>query len=86
MASEKKSPLLSRASKQQLLERVLGLRHKLRVNESGHVPQNHHEMAALMVANWELEDEIKAIEEMINASRQENSRIKADELKKKYRD
>lgn len=69
---------LDRARKLALIERILGLKHKLKVNDSGHVPQNHKEMAQLMAANWELEDEIKAIEEFLALVRSQavDSRVK----------
>jgi hypothetical protein len=67
--------MFDRAKKQQLIERQLGLRHKLKVNEAGPTPQNHKEMASLAVANSELDDEIAAIDEFLgmvrSASRQE---------------
>jgi hypothetical protein len=67
--------MFDRGKKQQLIERQLGLRHKLKVNEAGPTPQNHKEMASLAVANAELDDEIAAIDEYLamvrDASRQE---------------
>ncbi len=70
--------MFDRGKKQLLIERQLGLRHKLKVNEAGPTPQNHKEMASLAVANGELDDEIAAIEEFLamvrTAARQEKLR------------
>ena len=63
--------MLDKTRKIQLIERILGLKHKLKVNESGQTPLNHHELATLMAANWELEDEIQAIESFLTQSRQD---------------
>ncbi len=72
--------MVDRTKKAQLMERILGLKHKLRVNESGPTPQNHKEMAALAVANWDLEDEITVIEDYLGRTRTQNRKIKLASL------
>lgn len=75
------SPLkIDKARKLLLIERILGLKHKLKVNDSGHSPQNHKEMAALTVANWELEDEIRAIEAYLSRCRDEAVKERIEQL------
>lgn len=72
--------MIDRNKKAQLYERILGLKHKLRVNESGPTPQNHKEMATITITNWELEDEIHAIEEFLGKARTANQKRKLDQL------
>ncbi len=76
--------MIDRNQKQQLIERQLGLRHKLKVNESGPTPQNHKEMASVTVANWELEDEIGAIDEFLTQARAHARAEKLQQLKQDY--
>ncbi len=76
--------MIDRSQKQQLIERQLGLKHKLKVNESGPTPQNHKEMASITVANWELEDEIDAIDEFLTQARALAREEKLRQLKLDY--
>ena len=78
--------MVDRAKKQQLIERILGLKHKLKVNESGPTPQNHKDMASITVANWELEDEVGAIEDYLAQVRAASKREKLDALIKEHGD
>lgn len=55
-----------------LLLRSLGLRHKLKVHESMSTPDSHEELALMMSAKWELEDELAAIEELLAGARRES--------------
>jgi len=48
----------------------LGIKHKLKVYDSMKAPDNHEEMALMMVGRWELEDELRAIEDLLADSRQ----------------
>jgi len=56
----------------ELLQRSLGLRHKIRVHESIEKPDTHEDLAIHLLAKWELEDELRAIEELMADIRQEN--------------
>lgn len=60
----------------ELIQRSLGLRHKLKVHESMKAPETHEELAVMLLAKWELEDELRAIEDVLNQSRNENVAIK----------
>jgi hypothetical protein len=61
--------MMDRFQKLELLQRSLGLKHKLKVHESLKTPDNHEDLSLLLLAKWELEDELQAIEEMLADSR-----------------
>lgn len=56
---------MERLRKLELLKRSLGLRHKLKVHESMKAPDTHEDLAASLLAKWEFEDELRAIEEVL---------------------
>ena len=60
---------MDRFRKLELLQRSLGLKHKLKVHESLKAPDNHEDLSLVLLARWELEDELQAIEEMLSDSR-----------------
>lgn len=51
--------------KLELIQRSLGIRHKLRVHESMKAPDTHEDLALMLLSKWELEDELRAIEELL---------------------
>lgn len=51
--------------KLELIQRSLGLKHKLKVYDSMTAPQTHDELSVMMLAKWELEDELNAIEALL---------------------
>jgi hypothetical protein len=55
-----------------LIQRSLGIRHKLKVHESMKQPDTHEELALMMMAKWELEDELRAIEQVLEETRDAN--------------
>ena len=63
---------LDRIRKLELLERSLGLRHKIKVHDSMKTPDTHEELALLTLSRWELEDELRAIEQILLTSRERN--------------
>jgi len=63
---------MEREQKLELIQRSLGIRHKLRVHETMKAPDTHEEMAAILLARWELEDELRAIDEILNEHRSQN--------------
>jgi hypothetical protein len=63
---------MDRVRKLELIERSLGLRHKIKVHESMKPPENHEDLALMLLAKWEFEDELRAIEELLSESRQKN--------------
>jgi hypothetical protein len=69
---------MDRVRKLELLQRALGLRHKLKVHESMKPPETHEDLALMTLAKWELEDEVAAIEELL----QEGRRFNVGEKKK----
>lgn len=56
-----------------LIERSLGLRHKLKVHESLEPPKTHEDLALMLMAKWEIEDEVKAIEDILQKIRDNRS-------------
>jgi len=62
--------------KLELIERSLGIRHKLKVHESMKHPDTHEDLAMMVASKWELEDELRAIEEMLAEARSENVGVK----------
>lgn len=68
--------MLDREKKIELIKRSLGIRHKLKVHESMKMPDTHEELALMLLAKWELEDELNAIEELIGEFRNENKSSK----------
>ncbi len=76
--------MMSREEKMELLQRMLGLQHKLKVHDSVKGSANHEELAASQLARWELEDEISAIERLLDQDRQDNVKLKLKSLEEKY--
>ncbi|MBI3558742.1 MAG: hypothetical protein HY074_20940 [Deltaproteobacteria bacterium] len=74
---------MDRSTKLELLQRSLGLRHKLKVHDSMGKPDTHEEIALSSLARWELEDELNAIEEILRDSRLENVAEKRELILKK---
>ena len=56
---------MDRSKKLALIQRSLGIRHKLKVYDSMKAPDTHEELSILLLARWELEDELRAIEEIL---------------------
>jgi hypothetical protein len=67
---------MDRVRKLELIQRSLGIRHKLKVHESMKPPETHEELSLMMLAKWELEDELRAIEELLADSRLKNVAVK----------
>lgn len=67
-----------------LIQRSLGIRHKLKVHESMKEPDTHEELAILMMAKWELEDELHAIEQVLEDTRNINVAEKRAVLVQEY--
>ncbi len=63
---------MEKERKLELIQRSLGIRHKLKVHESMKQPDTHEEIAVMMLAKWELEDELHAIEQLLAENRHEN--------------
>ncbi|OFZ20395.1 MAG: hypothetical protein A2X94_05270 [Bdellovibrionales bacterium GWB1_55_8] len=63
---------MDRVKKIELIQRSLGIRHKLKVHESMKAPETHEDLAVMLLAKWELEDELRAIEELLAENRQKN--------------
>jgi HD-like signal output (HDOD) protein len=64
----------------ELMQRSLGLRHKLKVHESMKQPDNHEDIAIMLITKWEFEDEIRAIEEVLQEERHRNVQTKKNAL------
>src|SRR5437762_204673 len=63
---------MERLKKIELIQRSLGLRHKLKVHETMKTPDSHEDLAITLVSKWELEDELRAIEELLGENRLQN--------------
>ena len=63
---------MDRVRKIELIQRSLGIRHKLKVHESMKTADNHEELAVMLLAKWELEDELHAIEGVLAEIRAKN--------------
>lgn len=75
-------PALDRERKVELIQRTLGIRHKLKVYESMKMPDNHEDLALSLLARWELEDELLAIEELLASLRRRNTDAKRHAIEK----
>jgi hypothetical protein len=75
---------MERFQKLELIKRSLGLRHKLKVHESMKAPETHEELALMLLSKWELEDELKAVEELLTESRAKNVTQKRAVVTKEY--
>jgi hypothetical protein len=73
---------MHKETKRELLLRQLGLRHKLKVHDSVKQPETHEEIAANLLARWELEDEIAAIDAILADARREASTEKRSQIEK----
>lgn len=73
---------MDKERKFELILRSLGIRHKLKVHESMKGPDNHEDLAVMFMAKWELEDELRAIEELIAEGRSENVSAKKAVIRK----
>jgi hypothetical protein len=56
----------------ELIQRSLGIKHKLKVYESMKSPDTHEDLAVTLLSKWELEDELHAIEQLLAESRHKN--------------
>ena len=63
---------MDKIRKLELIQRSLGLRHKIKVHESMKAPETHEDLSIMMLAKWELEDELRAIEELLGEIRIKN--------------
>lgn len=71
---------LTKNEKRVLIERMLGLRHKIKVHDSMKEPETHEELSTSMSARWELEDEMRAIEIILDDDRQQGVKEKVKRL------
>lgn len=63
---------MNREIKAALIQRSLGIRHKLKVFDSMKQPETHEDLAVSLLARWELEDELRAIDELLGSARNIN--------------
>jgi hypothetical protein len=75
---------MERFEKLELIQRSLGIRHKLKVHESMKSPETHDDLAVMLLAKWELEDELRAIEEILAEHRHTNVLTKRKQVEKDY--
>jgi len=75
---------MEKESKIQLIQRSLGLRHKLKVHDTMKNPESHEDLAVMISSKWEYEDELKAIDEILGEARVINIEGKKAVLLKEY--
>lgn len=75
---------MTRDEKLELIQRMLGLQHKLKVHDSVKNSDSHEELAASHLARWELEDEITAIEKLLEGVRHDNVQLKLKQIEEDY--
>jgi hypothetical protein len=75
---------MTREEKMELIQRMLGIRHKLKVHDSMKSPETHEELSISLLSRWELEDELRAIEGMIEDERRENVQLKQKQIEETY--
>ncbi len=73
---------IDRERKIELIMRSLGIRHKLKVHESMKSPETHEDTAIMTISKWELEDELRAIEQILLDMREENVGRKRHSIEK----
>ena len=73
---------MDKVRKLELIQRSLGLRHKLKVHESMKSLESHEEIALMLITKWEFEDELRAIEELLADSRTKNTASKRAQIDK----
>jgi hypothetical protein len=75
---------MTRDEKMELIQRMLGLRHKVKVLDSMKPAETHEELSSGMLSRWELEDEIKAIEIILEGERAENVKAKLAQVEEQF--
>jgi hypothetical protein len=75
---------MDRVEKLELIQRSLGIRHKLKVHDSMKPAETHEDLALTLLARWELEDELRAIEQLLADERDENVGRKRKMIAKEY--
>lgn len=73
---------MEKERKLELIQRSLGIRHKMKVHESAKIPDSHEEVAIMMLSKWELEDELHAIELILAENRHDNVEKKRNWIEK----
>lgn len=75
---------MTRDEKMLLIQRMLGLKHKLKVHDSMKSPETHDELSSSLLSRWELEDEIKAIEILLEEVRTNDVKAKMKWVESEY--
>jgi hypothetical protein len=75
---------MTRDEKLELINRVLGIKHKLKVHDSMKSPETHEELSVSLLSRWELEDEQRAIEALLEQDRVHNVKEKTIHIQKTY--
>ena len=73
---------MEKLRKLELIQRSLGIRHKLKVHDSMRSPETHEDLSVMLVAKWELEDELHAIEQILAEDRHVNVLKKRKDMEK----
>jgi hypothetical protein len=75
---------MKREEKLELIQRMLGLKHKLKVLDSMKAPETHEELSVSLLARWELEDEVRAIDILLEEERISNVKVKRSQVESHY--
>ena len=73
---------MEKLRKIELIQRSLGIRHKLKVHDSMRSPETHEDLSVMLIAKWELEDELHAIEQILAEDRHDNVQKKRKDMEK----
>ena len=77
---------MDRVKKIELIQRSLGLRHKIKVHETMKAPDTHEDLAISLHAKWEMEDEVRAIEDLLTEDRLKNVEAKKSAYRKEIQE
>jgi hypothetical protein len=75
---------MTREEKIELIQRMLGIKHKLKVHDSMKSPETHEELSLSLLSRWELEDELAAIERLLAKERDDNVKVKSKQIEEDY--
>lgn len=74
---------MDKSHKLDLIQRSLALKHKLKVHDTLPPPDTHEQIAIHYWARWELEDELRAIEQLLEEARTQHVKELREEILEK---
>lgn len=77
--------MLDREKRLELIQRTLGLKHKLKVHDSMKLSETHEDISEMTLARWDLEDELRAIERILEEDREAHIVAKRAHVNESYK-